>query len=227
MLVRRVRNACNSPRLQVVGTSATMASAGTAEERASVVAGVASRLFGSPVRPERVIGESLVRATSPIAPSPAALSNSIVAGPPSAAVEFAGDPLAAWVESVFGVVPDPVSGRLVRKRPTTVAEAGRRLAGDSGVDEATCTGAIRRTLMIGSGLRGSAGRSMFAFRLHQFLSKGDTVYASLEPEASRHLTDRYQLRVPDSPEKVLLPLGFCRECGQEYYVVAKDRKSVV
>ena len=49
----------------------------------------------------------------------------------------------------------------------------------------------------------SEGRSIFAFRLHQFLSKGDTVYASLEPEADRYLTDRYQLRVPG-------PLGEAR-----------------
>ena len=65
------------------------------------------------------------------------------------------------------------------------------------------------------------GRPLFAFRLHQFFSKGDTVYASLEPESDRYLTDHYQLRVPDSPEKALLPLGFCRECGQDYYIVAR------
>jgi hypothetical protein len=43
----------------------------------------------------------------------------------------------------------------------------------------------------------------------------------LEAPAARHLTGRYQLRVPDEPDKALLPLGFCRECGQEYYVVAR------
>ena len=65
---------------------------------------------------------------------------------------------------------------------------------------------------------------MFAFRLHQFLSKGDTVYVSLEPEATRHITGTYQVSVPDHPDKALLPLGFCRECGQEYLVVAKTAK---
>jgi hypothetical protein len=67
----------------------------------------------------------------------------------------------------------------------------------------------------------SHGRPLFAFRLHQFISKGSNVYASLEPPSRRHLTGQYQLRVPDHPETVLLPLGFCRECGQEYYVVAR------
>ena len=33
--------------------------------------------------------------------------------------------------------------------------------------------------------------------------------------------------VPGSPEKALLPLGFCRECGQEYFVVAKVTRADV
>ena len=32
---------------------------------------------------------------------------------------------------------------------------------------------------------------------------------------------QYQVTVPDRPSDLLLPLGFCRECGQEYLVVAK------
>jgi hypothetical protein len=225
MLVRRVRNACNSPKLQVVGTSATMASGGTAAERAVVVANVASRLFGTTIRSERIIGETLLRATTPIAPSAEGLRLSIDHDPPTNPADFVSDALAAWVESTFGISVDPTSGQLVRQRPTTVAESGRRLAINSGVDEAGCVIAIRRTLLAGSRLFTENRLPIFAFRLHQFLSKGDTVYASLETEVDRYLTDRYQLRVPEAPDKVLLPLGFCRECGQEYYVVAKSTAS--
>ena len=56
---------------------------------------------------------------------------------------------------------------------------------------------------------------MFAFRIHQFVSRGDTVYASPEPEATRHITLHGQQFVPDDRNKVLLPLAFCRECGQD------------
>jgi hypothetical protein len=59
----------------------------------------------------------------------------------------------------------------------------------------------------------------FAFRLHQFISRGDTAYASLEAEDRRHITLQAQQYVPGDREKVLLPLVFCRECGQEYYCV--------
>jgi hypothetical protein len=59
----------------------------------------------------------------------------------------------------------------------------------------------------------------FAFRLHQFVSRGDTVHTSLQPESDRYLTLEAQQYVPGDRGRVLLPLVFCRECGQEYYCV--------
>ena len=65
---------------------------------------------------------------------------------------------------------------------------------------------------------------LFAFRLHQFVSKGEAVYASPEPEAVRHVTLQAQQFVPSSERtKVLLPVAFCRECGQEYYSVRRGQ----
>lgn len=63
LLIRRVREACQAQDLQCIGTSATMSTEGTLDDQKKVVAGVASTLFGTPVRPEHVIGETLVRAT--------------------------------------------------------------------------------------------------------------------------------------------------------------------
>lgn len=49
--------------------------------------------------------------------------------------------------------------------------------------------AIRSVLLAGSQARHpGTNRPLFAFRLHQFLSKGDTVYVSIEPESTRHVT---------------------------------------
>lgn len=50
LLIRRVKDVCEAPDLQVVGTSATMASGGSRAEQRAVVASVASRLFGSGTR---------------------------------------------------------------------------------------------------------------------------------------------------------------------------------
>ncbi|MBA3250058.1 MAG: DEAD/DEAH box helicase, partial [Geodermatophilaceae bacterium] len=63
LLIRRLRQQCESEQLQVIGTSATISSEGTSEQRREVVAGVATRLFGAEVTADRVIGETLIRAT--------------------------------------------------------------------------------------------------------------------------------------------------------------------
>jgi ATP-dependent helicase YprA (DUF1998 family) len=63
LLVRRVRDRMSSPQMQTVGTSATLAGAGTFEEQRQEVARVASSLFGAEVHPEHVIGETLTRVT--------------------------------------------------------------------------------------------------------------------------------------------------------------------
>jgi ATP-dependent helicase YprA (DUF1998 family) len=63
MLVRRVRNALNATNLQCIGTSATLAGAGSLDEQRQEVSVVASMLFGDKVLPEHVIGETLRRST--------------------------------------------------------------------------------------------------------------------------------------------------------------------
>jgi len=217
LLVRRVREACGAPDLQCIGTSATMSNEGGLAERRQVVADVASTLFGTTVRPENVIGETLERATgeAPVSVPPARLENTEA---PRAYTELSADPLARWIESRFGLGDE--DGRLVRAAPAKIETAAAELAGDSGVDADRCAEAIRRTLRAGSEAKHPVtNRPLFAFRLHQFLSKGDTVFVTLEEPGSRHLTRDYQLVQPGSGGKILLPLAFCRDCGQEYLTV--------
>ena len=229
MLIRRVRDACASPTLQVIGTSATMSSGGSIEEQRATVAEVATRLFGAEVSPDHVIGEYLQRATSDAVPLEAELAEAVSSWASGNGLstfnELTSDSLAAWVETRFGLERELGSGRLIRRKPTTVPTAAIDLAEASGLKVEDCTTAIQAVLMAGANALGSVSkRPLFAFRLHQFLSKGDTIYVSLESESARHITDSYQLRVPGHPEKALLPLAFCRECGQEYLVVARVDK---
>ncbi|WP_337973995.1 DEAD/DEAH box helicase [Cellulomonas sp. NTE-D12] len=225
MLVRRLRDACASHDLQVIGTSATMASGPSVPDQQQAVADVASRLFGTEVTPGRVIGETLTRASAGRDDDPATLRAAVEDRATISSLDYgalAAHPLSVWVETTFGLDVDPASGRTVRRQPTTVAAAAEALASLAGCDEESAAQAIRATLLTGSARRDPAtNRPLFAFRLHQFLSKGDTVYVSLEDEAHRHITSTYQLRVPGDASKSLLPLGFCRECGQEYLVVAR------
>ena len=118
MLVRRIRDLCASERLQCIGTSATLASGGTFDQQRADVAAVASRLFGAPVKPERVIGETLQRVTAELdlaKPETARvlLEQVRTGGFPNDFATFVADPLASWLESTFGLATDE-TGRLVR-----------------------------------------------------------------------------------------------------------------
>jgi ATP-dependent helicase YprA (DUF1998 family) len=232
LLGRRVREACNAPSLQFVGTSATLAGPGTIEEQRAEVARVASLLFGTAVEPANVIGETLRRSTVPTRVDDPdfveALRRRIDEPVPEELSQFVSDPLASWIETKFGLASEPGTGRLRREAPRSITGA------DAAADELTeitaapvdrCAEAIRETLMRGYRVMQDNGFPVFAFRVHQFFSRGETVYASLESEAERYLTTAEQQYVPGAREKVLFPLAFCRECGQEYYTVrtAKDQ----
>lgn len=232
LLVRRLRDACDSPAMQCVGTSATMATARTFAEAQREVAAVASRLFGTDVPAGRVIGETLERATEARRPGDAELRAALDATLAATTLprargyrELTTDPLAIWVEDTFGLAVGP-DGRVVRQQPTTLPQAAEELAERTGRPVAACATAIRVLLTEGAATRHPEhGRPLFAFRLHQFPSKSDTVHVSLEPEGSRHITSQYQVSVPGDRDKVLLPLAFCRECGQEYLVVARRSRT--
>ncbi|MBT2398335.1 protein kinase [Streptomyces sp. ISL-100] len=219
-LIRRVREACRaSATLQCIGTSATMSTEGSWENQRREVAKVAGRLFGTTVLPKRVIGETLVRATDE-APETVPAERLRVPAAPRAYEALTKDPLARWVESRFGLEREEGTGRLRRCAPDTVEEAAAELAAESGVAEESVREAIRTTLEAGAQAKNPrTERPLFAFRLHQFLSKGDTVYTTLEDPLTRPLTRTYQLEQPDSDGKPLFPLAFCRECGQEYLTV--------
>lgn len=231
LLLRRVRELLPGRRMQCVGTSATLAGRGTWADQQAEVASLASRVFGDAVAPADIIGETLERATPPIdesaAPDIAALKGRVAtgAGTPAGGFEsFATDPVARWVEGSFGVVPEPSLGRLIRSKPIALTGdmgAAAKLAALTGQPAERCAEVLRATLMAGASRvrHPRTGFPVFAFRLHQFISRGDTIYATLEPPAERYLTIFGQVFCPEDRAKILLPMCFCRECGQEYFSV--------
>ena len=230
-LVRRLRDTCDAAAVQCIGTSATMTTEGDASDQRRAVAEVATTLFGVPVQPDHVIGETLERITDPAAIAPDALRGRISdSPPPEEFAAFTADPLATWIEEVFGFEPgSPAAGPQRRRRPLTLPEAAGQLAEQSGVEQPTCAAAIKDALQAGSRILNPAtGRPVFAFRLHQFLSKGDNVYVTLEPPSTRHVTSTYQVTAPgpgsdpDALQRILVPTAFCRECGQEYLAVTRS-----
>ena len=164
---------------------------------------------------------------------------------------FKADPLSAWIETVFGVAEtddgcseqaeppvglvepgvggeqDTDGGRLERAEPLAIDGPGGgagRLSEQTGLGDEACARAIRYQLMAGQRIKDPATQMpVFAFRLHQFLSRGDTAWATPELPGVRATTLQQERFVAGDPSRnrAYLPLAFCRECGQDYYVVER------
>jgi len=223
LLMRRVRNRLETSEqpIQFIGTSATLASEGTYSEQQAKVAEVGSSIFGAPVEPEHVIGETL-RRTTPASYDPVSLKsvvNQTESRAPSNYEAYVSHPLSRWIEDTFGL--QEKGGRLARQEPRSIQSAAEELSQLTGATAEQCASIIQTWLLAGYECEPDPESSYvpFAFRLHQFISPGDTVFATIEPEEERYITLSGQRFVPGDREKVLFPLCFCRECGQEYYTV--------
>lgn len=225
LLVRRARERSGATDLLCVGTSATLSASSDPAQQRQDVASYASRLFGTVVEPDSVVGETLKRTTlEGVDPKKlAARLETPSADGPVKLEEFLQDPLSSWMESTFGLRDD--GERLTRVTPRSIGGpegAAQELSQLTGLAPELCQERIQEGYLRAYLCENDpeTGQPPFAFKLHQFFSKGDTVYASLEPPAERHLTLSGQRYVPGSDrEKNLFPLAFCRECGQEYYTV--------
>ncbi|WP_426751134.1 DEAD/DEAH box helicase [Myxococcus sp. Y35] len=232
MLVRRVRERLAPERLQCIGTSATMASQGTLEERNAEIARIASRLFASVIPTSNVIGETLECVTDPTVRSrlkdKTVLGQAVEAAIPETITDaqLRVHPLAAWVETNLGVTFSDVDQRWVRAKPVTLTRAVEKLSADSGKDAKVCQRALRDLLLISSipenkrtEEKDASERSFFAFKLHQFISGAGHAFATLEPPGQRAVTVEGQQFLPGHPEKRLYATHFCRTCGHEYHPV--------
>lgn len=135
---------------------------------------------------------------------------------------FCRDPLCSSIRATFGLKPRRRPAGSHRATPLSIGGkegAAARLSHLIDVAKAR-EQAIQRALMAGYTVRNlQTGFPVFAFRLHQFIGRGDTVYASLDAPDTRYITTQKQHFVPHDRTRVLLPVAFCRECGQEYYTV--------
>lgn len=227
MLVRRVRERTHTTSLRCVGTSATIAGANDRAERRRTVAAVASTIFGTRVEPEHVIDETLIEVTRGDS-SPAALRRRLAqdADYSDNPESFVTDSVASWVERSLGLRQE-ADGTVVRGEPRDLPAAAALLAEHASVSPQRAADHLREVLLAGFRAKSpDTGLPLFPFRLHQFISRGDTVYGSVENANDRHLTMVAQQFVPEPPgdrSRILLPMAFCRECGQEYYVVDWDQ----
>lgn len=217
MLVRRLKERCKPQALLHIGTSATMVARPDADaaERRRSVAEFATRFFGHPFAPEQVIEETLTPFSEGNPPSPDELRAAMDRPLPTDLAAFRQHPLVRYVEYELGLAVEP-DGRLKRRAPRPLSEVARHLAAQTGADPQRCADVLRTVLIQGNMLTDSKGMS---FKLHQFISQGQTLYATLEPVDRRTFSLDGQLQREDG--RLLFPLKFCRQCGQDYYHVVR------
>src|SRR5262249_27964910 len=145
--------------------------------------------------PNQVIGETLERATSEASSNPVpALAEAIksAAEPPLDYESFRVHSLASWIESIFGIQKELETQRWIRQAPRKLRgtdSACEHLAKLTETDPEQCYRVLRSFLIRGSQLRRNASSRfpIFAFRLHQFFTRGDTVWSTMESESARYL----------------------------------------
>jgi superfamily II DNA/RNA helicase len=213
LLIRKLRQRSGKD-LLCVGTSATMSTEGGREARRKTVADVASKLFGIPISAQQVIDETLQRSITRALPSQGELRQCLSTPLPAAQTleTFQQHSLAAWIEMNFGLAEE--AGHLVRRSPISLESGAQKLSQETGFPPEHCLDLLKQLFRWGSKTKG------LAFRLHQFISQGGHVYATLEPKPKRMLTLEGQYVTTE--DRLLSPLVFCRECGQDYYVVRYD-----
>ncbi|MGB5636763.1 MAG: helicase C-terminal domain-containing protein, partial [Waterburya sp.] len=170
--------------------------------------------FGVEVKATNVIDETLEPAINRPQPTTEELTKCLQTGLPNEEQQtskaFLKHPLSKWIEMNFGLAEE--DGHLVRKTPIALPEGSKELSRVTGVDAEICADRLKQMFFWSS--RTDKG---LPFRLHQFISQGDSVHATLETKEKRYLTLEGQYKTKG--DRLLFPLVFCRECGQDYYKV--------
>lgn len=225
VLVRRLRDRCKDGKPPIcIGTSATMASEDSSIDPEKAVARVASRLFGTDVGPDAIIGESLTRATDPglslddVKPLLIKIISDPLGGNLTNA-DLKKHPLAVWTELELGI--DEAKSRS-RRKPRALKDAVEQLAKNAGGDVSAAEARLTEFLALAAlpeNKRGGTSKAAFmAFKLHRFISGAGDVLTTMRSKPRRVLLEG-QRNDPKDKDARLYPTRFCRECGQEYHVV--------
>lgn len=227
LLIRRLKERSQSKDILCIGTSATIAAEDSTNPKADV-AQCAAKIFGAEFSEDSIIGETLIRNTteyifsqnSEIEVLKASVQNWFITSA-SQVMDLKNDPLCSWIESTIGLQKDPLTNTLTRAKP-------KALEGEFGISQdlsnltkiplAQCMQALKNCLFQVAQSKGES-KALFPFKLHQFISRGGNLYATLDKEQFTLEPKRYVEH--NGIEKLFLPTAFCRKCGADYFSVTK------
>ncbi|MFN8261883.1 MAG: DEAD/DEAH box helicase [Chitinophagales bacterium] len=227
MLVRRIKSWCPKE-FACIGTSATMSSDGSPEEKKIAVASVASTIFGVKYEIDQVVNEYLDTCTLGKEFNAVQLREALLKGVDKNANEdtFINHPVTNWIELNISLRRN--NGVLERGKPKTFKSIAADLKVITELDAAVIEKTLIELLKWAESLNEKnrlAGKrkSFLPFRFHQFISQTSTVSVTLESRNIRNITiqsGRY-LKV-EKVEKLLYPVLFSRYSGVDFICVEKD-----
>ncbi len=226
MLIRRIK-ARASQEVVCIGTSATMASAGSSQSQKIVVAEFAEKIFGKPFSPDQVVDETLTRSLlyDGKIPVTADLAQTIQKGidPDGDENELRRHPVAVWLEN--RVALEESEGAIIRRRPMRLGEVVALLVQDSGLDEESCRRCLDNMLLWISSVNKSISEkgsryTILPFKLHQFIAQTGSVYTTLDQNENRFITLEPGPHKKDEENKPIYPNVFSRASGKPFICVS-------
>lgn len=241
MLIRRIKAEC-SHHITCMGTSATMASGTSTEERKDAVAKVASLFFGQKFERDQIIEESLKSISAAGIPSKEELKTAVESFTQQIQSEdiLVQNALFRWVEHSVALKNE--NGVLRRGVPLTLDEISEELSEYSSVDVEKCTEVLKNLFNSISVVNESIAREneekklrknfVLPYKLHQFISQSTSVSVTLhKPAEDEEKTDR-EVCFEGLPSKnvngvdcPLYPVVFSRTSGKPFICVKKNEKT--
>lgn len=221
MLNRRIQALAKND-LIIIGTSATMASKGTPDEKKEEVAKVANIIFGKNYELRQIINEYLVASTAGREPSKEELQNVL-----TNEIEISGSEedlknhaLANWIETNIALKSN--EGTLERATPLSIEDMAKRLATftEMGIDtiQKRIIELLKWVEQVNANNRANGiFRTYLPYRFHQFISQTGTVSVTLQSRKERHISSSIEPYIKvDGKDMKLFPVLFSRYSGYDF-----------
>lgn len=230
-LIKRIKG-FSSQKIICIGTSATMASEGTPDEKKAEVAKVGKKIFGDDFALNQIIGETLEYCSNGQNPSSTDLRNAVISPIDKEnknQSRYKLHPLVNWIETSIALKEN--NGVLERGKPLTLNNIATRLSETAQADFDASKKAVITILNWTENLNrhlaeNGERKSYLPFRFHQFISQTGVVSVTLEPRNKRKITvNPGRFIKTEDGEKLIFPLLFSRYSGVDFICVEKDTEN--
>ena len=228
LLIRRIRSSSLND-LVCIGTSATMVSGKSFDEKKIKVAEVGKKIFGKEFSKDQIIIERLIKS---INHNNSGIDKNRLVNELNTGINIAegkeklrNSEIAKWFESEIAI--QDYEGEVVRRTPLMKNEIINNLAEYTGLDEVLCSKEVENFLIWTNEVNkneNSLENSVLPYKIHQFISQTGSVYVTLESHEDRFITlDPPSFIIKNKEEKLpIYPVVFSRTSGEEYICVKRN-----